>query len=132
MSQRRPYVRSMDGWWKRDPFFIRYMIREATAVLVVAYAAVLLVGVIRLAQGEAAYNEWLEALRSPLSLVFHVVLLLGFLYHTWSWFRIMPKTMPMILVGGRRIEAAVITGSGIAVSAILCLVLFLVVRGMAP
>ena len=51
MSARRPYVRSMDGWWRRDPFFIRYMIREATAVLVVAYAAVLLLGVVRLAPG---------------------------------------------------------------------------------
>jgi fumarate reductase subunit C len=122
----------MDGWWRRDPFFVGYMIREATAVLVVAYAVVLLVGVTRLAQGEAAYNGWLEALRSPLSLAFHVVLLLGFLYHTWSWFRIMPKTMPMILVGGKKLEPAVITGSGLAVSALLCIVLLLVVRGMAP
>ena len=35
MSARRPYVRSMDGWWRRNPFFTVYMIREGTAVLVV-------------------------------------------------------------------------------------------------
>ena len=29
---RRPYVRPMQGWWRRDPFFMRYMLREATAV----------------------------------------------------------------------------------------------------
>jgi fumarate reductase subunit C len=122
----------MDGWWRRNPFFVRYMIREATAVLVIAYAAVLLVGVIRLAQGEVAYNAWLEALRTPLSLAFHVVLLVGFLYHTWSWFSIMPKTMPMILVGGKRLQPAVITGTGLVISAVLCGVLFLIVMGMAP
>ena len=27
----RPYVRPMAGWWKRDPFFMRYMARELTA-----------------------------------------------------------------------------------------------------
>ena len=131
-SSRRPYVRSMDGWWRRNPFFVRYMIREATAVLVVAYAVVLLVGVIRLAQGEAAYNAWLEALRTPLSLAFHAVLLVGFLYHTWSWFSIMPKTMPMILVAGRKLRPAVITGTGLVISIVLCGVLFLIVMGMAP
>ncbi|HEX8012370.1 MAG TPA: fumarate reductase subunit C [Casimicrobiaceae bacterium] len=131
MSARRPYVRSMDGWWRRNPFYVRYMIREATAVLVVAYAAVLLVGAIRLSQGEAAYNGWLEALRSPWSLAFHVVLLAGFLYHTWSWFRIMPKTMPMLFVGGRRVAAKVITGSGLAAAAVLSVVLLLVLMGIA-
>jgi fumarate reductase subunit C len=133
MSNRRPYVRPMDGWWWRsDPFFVRYMIREATAVIVVAYALVLLWGAVRLAQGDASYNGWLEALRSPLSLALHAVVLAVFLYHTWSWFSIMPKTMPLILASGRRLSPAVVTGTGIAVSAILCLALFLVVLAMKP
>ena len=50
---RKPHVRPMGGWWKRDPFFMRYMVRETTAFAVVIYALVLTVGVVRLAQGEA-------------------------------------------------------------------------------
>ena len=46
-GERRPYQRSMDGWWRRDPFFMRYMAREATALIVALYAVVLLVGVVR-------------------------------------------------------------------------------------
>jgi fumarate reductase subunit C len=123
----------MDGWWWRsDPFFVRYMIREATSVIVVAYAVVLLWGAVRLAQGEAAYNGWLEALESPLSLAFHAAVLAVFLYHTWSWFSIMPKTMPLILASGKRLSPAVVTGTGLAVSAILCIALFLLVRAMKP
>ena len=132
MSARRPYVRSMDGWWRRDPFFVRYMAREATAVFVVAYALVLLVGVLRLSQGEAAFNGWLAALRSPASVAFHVFLLAIFVYHTWSWFRIMPKTMPLILPDGKRLQPAMITGSGLAVAAVLCLGGFLVLMGVKP
>jgi len=131
MSARRPYVRSMDGWWRRNPFFIAYMIREGTAVLVVAYAVVLLFGVVRLAQGEAAYDGWLTALQSPWSLAFHIILLASFIYHTWSWFSIMPKTMPMILIGGKRLQPAVITGVGLAVSSVACVALLLLVMKLA-
>ena len=38
MSNRRPYVRSMDGWWKRDAYFVSYMVREVTALFVAASA----------------------------------------------------------------------------------------------
>lgn len=132
MSARRPYMRSMKGWWKRDPYFVRYMVREVSALFVVAYALLLLLGVVRLAQGEAAFNGWLEALRSPWSVAFHGFLLAIFVYHTWSWFCIMPKTMPLILKSGKRLQPALITGAGLALSAVLCVALFLAVRAMAP
>ena len=118
MSARRPYVRSMDGWWRRDPYFVRYMAREMTAFFVAAYAIVLLVGLVRFGQGEAAYTAWLHSLESPLSLVFHFLVLAIFLYHTWSWFRIMPKTMPAIRIGGSKLQPGVITWAGIAAAVV--------------
>lgn len=114
----KPYVRPMAGWWRRDPFFVRYMWREATALGVAAYALVLLCGVWRLSQGPAAFDGWLEALRSPWSLVLHAVLLVSMVYHTWSWFDIMPKTMPLLFVGGERVKAATITRTGLVAAAI--------------
>ena len=130
MSNRRPYVRSMDGWWRRDTYFIRYMAREATAVFVAAYAVVLLVGLVRLGQGRTAYDAWLQCLKSPLSLVFHLVVLATFVYHTWSWFNIMPKTLPIMFVGGKRVQPGTITATGLAASAVACLAVFFIARGM--
>ncbi|MDH5538911.1 MAG: fumarate reductase subunit C [Rhizobacter sp.] len=121
---RRPYVRPMAGWWRRDPFFMRYMLREATAVAVAVYAVVLALGIVRLAQGEAAWNGWLDALRSPWSLLLHAVLLVAMVIHAKSWFDIMPKTMPMILIGGRRLAAQTITRTGWAASVVASIVLF--------
>jgi fumarate reductase subunit C len=109
---RGPYKRSMQGWWKRDPFFTAYMVRETTALAVLVYAVILAVGVMRLAQGEAPWNAWLAALTSPLSIVLHAVLLFGMAVHAKSWFVIMPKTMPMIFVGGKRLAADTITHAG--------------------
>ena len=120
---RAHFVRSMAGWWRRDPFFMRYMLREATAVAVAAYAVMLCVGVVRLAQGEAAWNGWLAALRSPWSLALHAVLLVAMLIHAQSWFEIMPKTMPMIVIGGQRLAARSITRMGWAATIVATLLL---------
>jgi fumarate reductase subunit C len=109
---RRPYVRPMRGWWRRNPFFMRYMLREATALAVAAYAIVLAVGAVRLAQGEAAWNDWLAALQSPWSLLLHAVVFLAMLIHAKTWFQIMPKTMPTLFIGGWRVPGGLITALG--------------------
>jgi fumarate reductase subunit C len=121
-AARPPYVRPMHGWWKRDPFFMRYMVRELTAFAVLAYAVVLAVGVVRLAQGEAAWNGWVAALRSPASLLLHAVLLVAFVVHAKSWFEIMPKTMPTMFVGGRRVPGTLVTRTGWAATVVASLV----------
>jgi len=128
-TARRPYVRPMAGWWRRDPFFMRYMIREATALAVLAYAVVLTLGVVRLAQGEAAWNGWLDALRSPASLLLHAVLFVAMIIHAKSWFEIMPKTMPMLFVGGRRVAASTITRIGWAATVLASVVLLALAWG---
>jgi fumarate reductase subunit C len=120
----------MDGWWRRDAYFISYMAREVTAIFVAAYAVVLLVGVVRLAQGQAAWEGWLQALQSPLSLLFHLILLATFVYHTWSWFNIMPKTMPILFVGGKRVPPGTITAIGLAAAVVACLAVLLIVWGL--
>lgn len=127
--KRGPYVRPMRGWWRRDRFFVRYMVREATAVAVAAYAVVLAVGVVRLAQGEAAWNAWLNALQTPWAMALHLVLLLAFAVHAKSWFEIMPKTMPFIDVGGRRVAPRTITLAGWAATVLASALLFALASG---
>lgn len=122
----RPYVRTMRAWWQRDPFFVAYMARELTAFAVLGYAVVLAVGLVRLSQGEAAWNGWLGAVRSPLGILLHIVFLVSMAVHSKSWFEIMPKTMPMMFVKGKRVAASTITRIGFAaavVGAILVLVI---------
>ncbi len=132
MSNRRPYIRSMHKWWLTDAYFVGTMVREVTALFVAAYAVVLLVGLVRLSQGAVAYNGWLEALRSPLSLVFHLVVLATFVYHSWSWFKIMPKTLPILFIGGKRVQQETITRTGLAAAVLCCLAVFVAAWGLAP
>ena len=131
MNKRRPYVRSMDGWWRRNPYFVEYMIHEGTALFVAAYAGIQLNGLLHLSQGEAAWNAWLAALKNPFYIGFHVLALIALTYHTYTWFKIMPRTMPPVVVGGQRLSAWAITGSGLAVASAACLGLLALVWGMA-
>jgi fumarate reductase subunit C len=124
-SVRRPYVRPMAGWWKGNAFFVRYMVREVTAVAVWIYALILTVGALRLGQGEVAWNGWLEALKSPLSLSLHLVLLVSMVVHTYSWFEIMPKTMAPMVINGERLSAERIQRTGWSVAAVVFVVTLL-------
>jgi fumarate reductase subunit C len=101
----RSYVRPMGGWWRKNPFFVRYMLREASALFLSAYALVLLTGLYRLTQGEAAFEAWRGALATPLSVVFHVLALLFVAYHALTWFQVMPKTAPRLPFDARLVTA---------------------------
>lgn len=112
MSKRRPYVRPMDGWWKKNPFYVEYMVHEGTALFVAAYAITLLVGLIRLGQGPEAWAGWLAAMQNPLAIVCHLAMLVAVAYHAFTWFKLFPLTMPPIVVSGKRVEPNVVVGTG--------------------
>lgn len=104
------YSRPMTGWWLKNPFFIRYMIREGTSVFMAVYSVILLVGLASLAAGGVSYDAWLAGLKSPLSVLFHVLALAAAIYHTVTWFAVSPKAMPPIYLGKGPVPARAIIG----------------------
>ena len=131
MPALKTYTRPMRGWWRRNPFYLWYMLREASCVFVAAYALVLLCGLYRLSQGADTFDAWRTALASPWSVAFHLVALLLVLYHAWTWFKVMPKTLPCIRIGGKRVPDAAIVGCGVIAAMVLSALLFAFVRGIA-
>ena len=127
MTAPKTYVRSMYRWWRRDPFFVRYMMRELTAPFVAIYAVILLVGVVRLAEGEAAYNAWLAALTHPASILFHWVLFIAITYHAVTLWKVMPKTMPRLTLGGRALPESTVTVLGWIATLAVSVAVYLVV-----
>jgi len=130
MAQVKAYVRPMQGWWRRNPYFVRYMFREASSVFLAIYAFILLVGLARLAQGEAAYNAWLTALASPASVVFHWFALLTVGYHAYTWWQVAPKSAPDIRIGGRPLSQMVITAGGWLATLGASALIYVIVRWM--
>lgn len=130
MARVRSYVRPMRGWWRKNPYFVRYMIREASSVLLAIYTVILLVGLFRLTQGEAAYDAWRAALTSNGSLVFHWLALLTVGYHAYTWWKVAPKTAPDLRFAGRPLPELVITGGGWLATVGTSILVYLFVRWM--
>jgi fumarate reductase subunit C len=129
---RRPYLRAIDSLWWAKPPYLAYTLREAAGIAIAAYAVVLLAGVICLALGENAYNAWLGFLASRWSLALHAIFLIAMLFHVWTWFAIMPKTMPRLIIGGRYVEPRFITAAGITVAALASFVLLAITLWVRP
>lgn len=91
---RKPYVAPQSpGWWRKNPAYRHYMLREATALPLFLYSLLLMTGLYRLSQGEVAFVAWLEALRSPWLMAFHALALGAALFHAWTWIELVPKIL---------------------------------------
>ena len=109
---RRPFVREVPkhSWFLRHPRYLRYMAREVTCLFIGAYTILLIVGVMRLAEGRAAWDGFVAALQSPLSIVFHAMALGFALYNTVTWFNVTPKALPL-QIGEELMPGIVVTGA---------------------
>lgn len=109
---RRPFVREVPrhSWFFRHPRYLRYMAREVTCLFIGGYTILLLVGLMRLAEGRAAWEAFLAALRGPASIVLHALALAFALYNTVTWFNVTPKALPL-QVGEEFLPDAVMTGA---------------------
>ena len=109
---RRPYIRELSktGWWLKQPRYIRYMMREMSAAFIGSYVIMLIVGLLQLSRGEAAYGSFLAAAQGPLGLTFAVIILVFAIYHTYTWFQVTPKAMPLTL-GGKPVPGAFIVAA---------------------
>jgi len=109
---RRPFMREVSPtrWFFRHPRYLRYMAREVTCIFIAVYTVLLIVAIVRLAQGPQAYDEFLLALRSPLSIVFLVSALVFSIYHSVTWFNLSPKALP-VQIGETVVPGGVIAGA---------------------
>lgn len=127
---RRPYIRqySRTGWWLRQPRYVRYMMREISALFIGAYALVLIVALFQLSQGEAAYETFLTVAEGPVGLIFAVITMIFAIYHTYTWFQVTPKAMPLMFAG-KRIAGPIIIAAHWITFAVASVALWLLVGG---
>jgi len=97
------------SWWLRQGRYWRYMLRELSSLFIGIFSLMLVWGLYRLSQGEAAFSSWSANLWDqmlPLSLL---VFVFAF-YHSVSWFAVTPKAMPLRFAG-KRLTSAFIVGA---------------------
>ena len=94
-------------WWLHKRSYVVFIGRELTSVFVAYSAVVLLVLVLALDRGEAAYLEVMNWLSRPAVLAAHVLVLLMVLFHAITWLNLAPMAI-VVKIGGRRVPAAAV------------------------
>jgi fumarate reductase subunit C len=125
---RRPYVRKVErSWWLRRRRYVVYMIRELTSLFIGLYCALLVVGLIRLSQGQAEWDAFIVAISSPPVVIFQLVCLAFAIYHSVTWFALTPKAMPL-MIKGEPVPNAAIIGAHYVAWAVVSLVVLIGAR----
>lgn len=122
---RKPYLRPITSEWIfRHPRYLRYMLREFSCLFIGAWTLLAVAGLKSLADGRAAYEAFLEGLRGPASIAFHVIALAFAAYHSITWFRLTPKALPLQLGETFAPDAAISGAHYVVWAGISLLVLF--------
>lgn len=91
-----PYPRRRTNTWYFASWPYRvFMLRELSSVFLALYTVLLLVLVSKVHAGPAAFAEYRDALRSPLLVAVHVVVMAFALLHSVTWFQAVPKGLPL-------------------------------------
>jgi len=124
------YPKLPPTWWLRRPAYFRFMLRELSSVFIAIFLVVLLVQLHQLARGPEAYAAFLETLRSPGWIVFHVVALAFALYHSVTWLNL-TGVVQVVRLGERRVPPKLVAAGAFAAWGIVSLVilLFFLLRG---
>ncbi len=116
-------------WWLQNRSYARFVLRELTSVFVAFFALIYLWQLRALAQGPAAYEQFLARMKTPLFLGLNAVALLFVLFHTITWFNLTPKAM-VVRLSGKRVPDSVIIGLNYAAWLVLSgAVAFVLLRG---
>ena len=93
---RRPYERPITSEWIfRHPRYVRYMVREFSCLFIGGWTLLMVWGLKALSEGPAAWDAFLALLKTPASIVFHLLTLAFAVYHSITWFNLTPKALPL-------------------------------------
>jgi fumarate reductase subunit C len=92
---RKPYKRTLPKttWFLRHSRFQHYMLHEISSVFLAIYLVILITGLVRLGQGPAAWQGWLDGVTSWIGIVFHIIAFIFAIIHTTAWFKAVPQAM---------------------------------------
>lgn len=123
---RRPYVRpiSKTSWFLTHSRYKSYMLHEISSFFVAVYTAILIVGLVRLGDGAAAWQGWLDGVTSPLGILFHLAAFAFAIIHATAWFKAVPQAM-RLMRGEEVVSGKLIIGVHYVVWTVVSLVVLL-------
>jgi fumarate reductase subunit C len=130
-TQIKQYRRRIPAdWWLKHPSYTQFMVRELGTGVLAAYAIFLLV-LLAQAKDAGSFQAFVAGLRSPLSIVLHLLVLACALFNSITTFNIAPRVLAL-RQGEEKVPDHLVAGvhyAAWAVASIVLLAIALTVRG---
>jgi len=123
------HARVSTYWWLSRWAYLKFILREGSAVFVAWGVIVTMLQIHALKGGPADYAEFQNWLRNPIVLAVNVVTLLFVIFHAITWFNLAPKAMAIRLRGKRLPNLAVAGPNYVAWAVISAAVAWILLRG---
>ena len=96
-SHRKPYIREVKRSWFMDRrAYVKYMVREGTAVFsLIVSIELLAICLIAALYPDAAPQMVASLIQHPAIIALNITALLAVLFHAVTWFNLMPKAVRM-------------------------------------
>ncbi len=89
----KPYEPS-PFWWLAKPKYIAIFLRELSSVFIILYAVLYSLMLFQL-KGAQGYRSFVQLMATPPFLVLSLVMLFFAIYHSITWFLLVPKVQPV-------------------------------------
>ncbi len=116
------------GWWLERGSYFMFMMRELSCVFVAWFVVYLLLLVRAVGRGEAFYQQFLQRSAEPGIVLLNFISLLFVVYHTVTFFNLVPQVM-VVSAGGKRVPGSLIGASHYAAWAVVSAVVAWVLLG---
>jgi fumarate reductase subunit C len=123
------HVRVSTYWWLTRWPYLKFILREGSAVFVAWAVIVTLLQIHALKGGPEDYAQFQNWLRNPVVLAVNVVSLLFIIFHAVTWFNLAPKAMAVRLGGKRLPNLAIAAPNYVAWAVISAAVAWILLRG---
>jgi fumarate reductase subunit C len=125
-AKSKEYIRPMPAnWWLQRWSYTKFMIRDVTSVFIAGYCVFLMVLLCRAGQGSEAFAAFYASLRSPLSVVLHLIALVFAVIHSVTFFNLTPRVI-VIFKGDEKVPESVIAGLHYGLWAVASVVLIFI------
>lgn len=124
---RKPYQHTQaDNWYMSSRFYQWYMLRELTSITTAIAALNLFWGLAALANNLESWQSWLAFQKNPLMILINLLVIIGSLLNSKTWFEAMPKAIKIPKGNGFVEDKLLIGGSWAALGGVTLILIAIV------
>lgn len=124
---RKPYQHQQaKNWYMSSRFYQWYMLRELTSITTALAALNLFWGLAALASNLESWQTWISFQKHPLIILINLIVIVGSLLNSKTWFEAMPKAVRIPKGNGFVADNILIRGSWAALGGVVLVLIILV------